>query len=138
MMLKEFFGAAGAAAASANPVTAVANVVSQIFENKTKKLTQEEVIQRLMLQPQLAQIELNKVEAQHRSVWVAGWRPAAGWVCVAGLLYHFLGAPILNGLLAKYGMNFAQVNVYELSVILTGMLGLSGLRTSEKKLGRAK
>ena len=28
-----------------------------------------------------AQIEVNKKEAEHKSLFVAGWRPAVGWVC---------------------------------------------------------
>ena len=29
----------------------------------------------------LAQIELNKVEAQSGSLFKGGWRPAVGWTC---------------------------------------------------------
>ncbi|NQV36263.1 MAG: hypothetical protein HQ515_26460, partial [Phycisphaeraceae bacterium] len=35
----------------------------------------------LKMAPSLAQIELNKIEAGHRSIFVAGWRPFIGWVC---------------------------------------------------------
>ena len=31
----------------------------------------------------VAQIELNKVEAAHQSMFVAGWRPSIGWVLLA-------------------------------------------------------
>ena len=34
---------------------------------------------KLVLQPLLAQIELNKIEAAHRLIFVAGWRPFIGW-----------------------------------------------------------
>jgi len=43
----------------------------------------------------MAQIEVNKVEAAHRSVFVSGWRPFTGWSCAAALFYHFLLQPLL-------------------------------------------
>ena len=33
----------------------------------------------------LAQIEVNKVEAASSSVFVSGWRPAIGWIGVAAM-----------------------------------------------------
>jgi len=36
------------------------------------------------------QNEVNKIEAQHRSIFVAGWRPFIGWVCGVALLYNFI------------------------------------------------
>src|SRR4030042_267363 len=38
-----------------------------------------------------AQIEVNKIEASSTSIFVAGWRPAVGWVCACALFYHFIG-----------------------------------------------
>ena len=31
------------------------------------------------------QLEVNKAEAASNSLFVAGWRPAVGWVCVLGM-----------------------------------------------------
>jgi len=36
------------------------------------------------------QSEINKVEAQHRTIFVAGWRPFIGWVCGVALAYNFV------------------------------------------------
>ena len=41
----------------------------------------------------LAQVETNKTEAAHRSVWVSGWRPAVGWCCALGVFWMFIGSP---------------------------------------------
>ena len=38
----------------------------------------------------LAQIEVNKVEAASSSVFVAGWRPAIGWIGAAALAYQLV------------------------------------------------
>jgi hypothetical protein len=42
------------------------------------------------------QLEINKVEAAHKSLFVAGWRPFIGWICGLGLLYNVLIAQILS------------------------------------------
>ena len=43
-----------------------------------------------------AQIEVNKAEAGSSSLFVSGWRPAVGWVCVSGLGFNFLVVPLGN------------------------------------------
>jgi hypothetical protein len=82
-----------------------------------------------------AQIELNKQEAKHRNIFVAGWRPAVGWICASALAYNF----ILRDLLAWLLLNTNQAMTLppalamdHLLTILLGMLGLGGLRTFEK------
>jgi hypothetical protein len=42
----------------------------------------------------IAQAETNKIEAAHRSIWVAGWRPCLGWVAALGFAWVFLLQPI--------------------------------------------
>jgi len=89
----------------------------------------------------LGQIETNKAEAQHRSLWVAGWRPAVGWVCAAALGWHYLGAPVLLFVAALAGLTLPPLPVFEMDTLLTvllGLLGLGGLRTVEKKKGVTK
>lgn len=73
------------------------------------------------------QIEVNKTEAAHKSLFVAGWRPCIGWICGLALLYSTLIAPILN-----IWFTVPPVNNDLLSTILLGMLGLAGARTVEK------
>ena len=43
-----------------------------------------------------AQIEVNKTEAGHKSLFVSGWRPAVGWVCVTGMGFNFVAVPLGN------------------------------------------
>ena len=80
------------------------------------------------------QLEVNKVEAAHSSLFVAGWRPFIGWVCGAALAYQFVIRPIVTWAVPSMGYQIAEMpglddNLWEL---LTGMLGLGGLRTYEK------
>ena len=78
----------------------------------------------------LAQIEVNKVEAQ--GDWFrAGWRPATGWVCVLGFAVNFLVVPIASG----FGLDIPQADVGTMMPVLLGMLGLGGMRTMEKTKG---
>lgn len=75
----------------------------------------------------LAQIEVNKVEAQGN--WFqASWRPLCGYVCVLGLAVNFLISPIAAG----FGFTIPQAEMATMMPILTGMLGLAGMRSFEK------
>lgn len=84
----------------------------------------------------LAQMQVNAVEAANRNLFVAGWRPAAGWVCVAALTYQFIARPLII-ILAPAGTPAPELDgmLFEL---LFGMLGLAGLRSFEKLKGLTK
>lgn len=87
----------------------------------------------------LGQIEVNKVEAG-TDLFRGGWRPAVGWVCVAGLGYQLVVRPLLPWLISLWGVQvdpLPPIDTDTLMVLLTGMLGLGGLRTFEKVKGRA-
>lgn len=86
------------------------------------------------------QAEINKAEAAHSSIFVAGWRPMIGWVCAISFAWFYLGAPIISWMLAIAGVQvalpvFNQNNLMELTF---GMLGLGALRSFDKWKGTAK
>ena len=83
------------------------------------------------------QTEINKIEASHPSLFVAGWRPAVGWCCVVALFYNYILSPLLIQVCSLFGKNIGipVLDVGDLMVLLLGMLGLSGLRTFEKTKG---
>jgi hypothetical protein len=76
------------------------------------------------------QLEVNKVEAAHKSLFVAGWRPAIGWICAIALLYSAILSPILN-----IWFTVPPVETSLLQTVLTGMLGLGAMRSYEKTKG---
>jgi len=87
----------------------------------------------------IAQLEINAREAGHPSVWVAGWRPFFGWVGGAAFAYSVIIQPILTWWAYAHGHS-APPNVESdlLWVVITGMLGIGGLRTYEKRQGVTK
>jgi hypothetical protein len=87
----------------------------------------------------LGQLEVNKVEAG-TDMFRGGWRPATGWACVFGLAYQFLVQPLLPWIVALFGVTvppLPPIDNETLMVLLTGMLGLGGLRTFERIRGKA-
>tara|TARA_R110002167_G_scaffold51928_1_gene150287 strand:- start:17 stop:394 length:378 start_codon:yes stop_codon:yes gene_type:complete len=73
------------------------------------------------------QLEVNKAEAAHKSLFVAGWRPAIGWICGLSLLYSTLLSPILG-----IWVTVPPIDSSLLTTVLMGMLGLGAMRTVEK------
>jgi len=81
-----------------------------------------------------AQIEVNKTEAAHKSLFVSGWRPAVGWTCCLGLAGNFLVIPFSNFVMALAGSDIVirLIDVSTMMTVLMGMLGLGTMRTIEK------
>ena len=89
------------------------------------------------------QRKINEIEAGASSLFVSGWRPAVGWVCVAGYAYHYILQPFLVFLLVAFNVQFQadhlpQLNIMELSVMLANLLGFGAYRTYEKVRGNGK
>lgn len=88
-----------------------------------------------------AQIAVNVEEAKSPSLFVSGWRPAVGWVCVIALFYNYVGMPLFH-----YAIQFFEPTVPalpvlengELMTLLFSLLGLGGYRTYEKVSGVVK
>lgn len=83
------------------------------------------------------QIEVNKTEASNSSIFVSGWRPFIGWTCGAAFAYKFVVAPAASFILVAMGhsVNLPVLDFSEMSTVLFGMLGLSGMRTLERIKG---
>ena len=113
-------------------------------EDKEKRAAAEREIQAKLTdslaQVDLAQLGINKVEAAHRSMFVAGWRPFIGWTCGVALMYTYVLQPILVFGLAQAGylVVLPKMDLGELMPVLMGMLGLGGLRSWEKVKGVAR
>ena len=112
-------------------------VLNKFVADKDLKVKLQHELKTAFHAANLAQIDLNKQEAAHQSMFVAGWRPFVGWTCGVALAYHFLIAPLLGFVLVLYGIDtpMPEFEFSQLSTILMGMLGLGGLRSYEKMKG---
>ena len=88
------------------------------------------------------QLEVNKAEAASASLFVAGWRPAVGWVCVLGMASNFVLIPMVNFILAlaESSITVPLIDTSTMMPVLLGMLGLGAMRSAEKikKVSREK
>ena len=118
----------------------VSEILDKFVVDKDLKLKLQHELNQELHKANIAQLEVNKVEAAHRNVFVAGWRPFTGWVCASALAYHFIVEPIVVFGLALYNVQLTlpQFDMASLLTVLMGMLGLGGLRTFEKSKGLTK
>ncbi len=128
-------------------VEAVGKVADDLFTSDKERLEAEIEMRKLDQVIDLGQIEVNKVEAASSSTFVAGWRPAIGWVGASAMAYQFLLYPLLVwcwSLMQAKGWVPADLqpppmlDTEALWVILSGMLGIAGMRSVEKVKGVAR
>lgn len=84
------------------------------------------------------QAKINLVEAGHKSVFVAGWRPFIGWICGVGLFWAYIAQPIVMWYASIWHPDVAalpQISTDGLYQLVLAMLGMGGLRTFEKMKG---
>jgi len=130
-----------------DPVSAVAGLaetlISRIWPDPAARASAEAQLVKAQMDAAIAgvqqQIDINKIEAASSSVFVAGWRPGIGWICGAAFALHFVILPLLSWLAVLFGHDPIVVpfDMGTLMTVLTGMLGLGGLRTFEKVRGVA-
>ena len=128
--LNQFFGGT-----AAQPIEAIGNVIDKVFTSDEEKMAGQLLLNKLALQPSLLQAEINKVQASHKSTFVAGARPFLMWVCGLGFLFAFVINPILQWLAPELGSPELPLEV--MMELTLAMLGLAGLRTVEKLKGKA-
>jgi hypothetical protein len=121
-------------------VTAVGNVFDQLFTSDEEREQAERLMAKIRQKPMILQAEINKIEAGHRSVFVAGWRPFIGWVCGIGFLWAFLIHPIFTWGIALSGKDITapEIMIDNMMELVLALLGLGALRTAEKMTGRTK
>ncbi len=127
----------------ANPIVdavsgAFSGIIKPILDkwipDAAERLAAEQAIFHASQAVTLAQIEVNKIEAGSQSIFVAGWRPAIGWVCGGAYAYHFVLQPFMVFVLQAFGNTILlpHLDIGELSMVLFGMLGLGAMRSFEK------
>ncbi len=115
-------------------------LLDRVIPDKNARAEAEELLQQMDKRGELdllvGQLEINKAEAAHKSLFVAGWRPAVGWICAVSLGYNYVLYPVM-----QFGVALAMpeppvlpaVDLAGMMPVLLGMLGLAGYRTIEKR-----
>jgi hypothetical protein len=121
--------------AVAQPIEAIGNIIDSVFTSDEERAQGELLKQKLAMQPSMMQAEIMKVQANHRSTFVAGARPFLMWVCGLGFLFAFVINPILQWIAPELGS--PELPLDAMLELTLAMLGLAGLRTVEKLNGKA-
>ena len=122
-------------------INGVGKIADDLFtsdEERLKVVLQEKIVEADLVKSQL---EVNKAEAQHKSIFVAGWRPFIGWVGGIAMAYQFILYPMLTwfwvlfqakGWVPQEMSPPPVIDAEALWVVITGMLGVAGMRSFDK------
>jgi hypothetical protein len=125
-------------------IEGVGKIADDLFtsdEERLKVAMQEKVLEVELIKGQL---DISMAEAKHKSTFVAGWRPAIGWVGAVSLGYQFILYPLLTWIWSvAIAGRFVPPELGPppplpadaLWVILSGMLGIAGMRSFDKLKG---
>lgn len=115
-------------------IDAIVDRIPDPKEAKKRKDELRKAAQAMEAELLKSQVELNKIEASHKSIFVAGWRPFIGWVLGSSLAYHFLVQRLLQVVLQAFGVEITlpDVEIGEIITLTIGMLGMGSLRTLDK------
>lgn len=127
----------------------ITTILNRVIPDKdAARKAAEEMADRMRgedFQLRLAQIGTNTEEAKSPNWFVAGWRPAIGWVCASSLAVYyiprFLIGTILWGIQAwqtKTLPPMPEMGVSDIIGLVGTLLGMSVLRTREKEQGVAR
>jgi len=126
----------GGGSAVAQPIEAIGNIIDNVFTSDEERAQGALLKQKLAMQPSMMQAEIMKVQANHRSSFVAGARPFLMWVCGLGFLFAFVINPILQWIAPQLGA--PELPLDAMLELTLAMLGLAGLRTVEKLKGKSQ
>tara|TARA_B100001059_G_scaffold235780_1_gene282783 strand:+ start:709 stop:1092 length:384 start_codon:yes stop_codon:yes gene_type:complete len=114
-------------------VKPVSNLIGKFVKDKDLQAQLDHELSTLFHKANLAQIEVNKIEAQGKP-FQRNWRPSVGWICSFALGYHFILSPIIEVIIKVSGVqiDMPEFDFSQLSAILMALLGMSGLRSYDK------
>lgn len=97
------------------------------------------------------QLEINKVEAAHPSIFVSGWRPAIGWVAALSIALMYIPKAIVmtviwtmqclavidsaQDITAVVIPAFPELGAMDIIGLVASMLGVAGMRSYDKRHG---
>lgn len=126
-----------------DPLTAALSiggqVIARIWPDPADQAKAQLALLELAQRGELAQLEVNKVEAASSSAFTSSWRPFVGWICGIGCGWNWIGLPVASFVMSALGHPVAiyPADLGEMMPLLLGMLGMSGLRSFDKLKGVA-
>jgi len=109
----------------------IANAVDKFVETPEEKHAAEILRMKILQKPDEWQARINEIEAGHRTLFVAGWRPAIGWICAIALGWGWIVGPTLEFFIP--GRKMPAIEVGQAISLVMALLGLAATRTYEKK-----
>lgn len=118
----------------------ISNILDKFVADKDLKAKLQHELDQELHKANMAQIEVNKEQAKHSSLFVSGARPAIMWVCCLGLFWSFFLAPFLTWLIVASGSTatLPAIETEGLLSLTLALLGLGGFRSFEKFKGVAR
>ena len=118
----------------------ITNVIDELHTSEEEKLDKKILMQRIQQKLAEKQLDVNAKEASHRSVFVAGRRPAIGWCGAGALFFEFILSPCIEWYAKFSGLDLTapEIQTGPLLAIVTSMLGVAGMRSFEKAKGLTK
>ena len=115
----------------------ITNVIDELHTSEEEKIDKKILMQRIQQKLAEKQLDVNAKEATHRSVFVAGWRPAIGWCGAGALFFEFILSPCIEWYAKFSGLDLTapEIQTGPLLAIVTSMLGVAGMRSFEKAKG---
>lgn len=131
----------GGAKKATGAIKDIAGAIDTFIETADEKTTAQQFKDTLKVRLMEMQVQVNLLEAGHRSLFVSGWRPAVGWTCVFALNWCWWLGKFVSSVLLQFGMNFPapdQITTGQVVGLITALLGLGILRTGEKSRGLSR
>ena len=121
-------------------IAAGLQIINKFIPDPGQKQAAEDALRNSLKDWDGQQNQVNAAEAASSSMFVAGWRPAIGWVCASALAFQYLVRPLVSTVLAfAHRPDIILPTMDEtLWQLMFGMLGMGGLRTFEKLKGISK
>lgn len=136
-------------------IGAVGEVIDDLHTSDEERAAGELETRKLEQQLQIGQQEINKEEAKHASLLVAGWRPALGWVCAQALWFYYVPRAALMSMIWAYAAfktvagwdgvgvmpplpPFPEMGIADILGLVGTLLGSATLRHRETMSGKAR
>ena len=126
----------------ADPIKATGDAFDKLFTSDEERAAGAIVMAKIKQEPQKWQHELNKAAIESRNVFLAGWRPALGWVCAVSLGLYFIPQYFMASILwVRLSWSADKLVAFPVGSeavmeLVIALLGMGAIRTVDKHLER--